>query len=811
MATASTSSQGSNFVLNISDTTRVVNNSASIGGGLSLVSGNTTIGPGVTISRNHGAQGGGISISEGPEKSAQCLLSPKTSITNNTAVVAGGGIYLDAASVHINEGIARRIAQGNTAAFGPDLSLLSQCLPGEVRAGAWCQQCGANLYSFNPANTSCDICPEDATCTGGTVIIPDSGYWHSSGWSTQIHRCPNPYACNQPGLEEIYRGRTAVGLAAQQATIAHAGTLAGQPAAKGGAGHTRALLGRKVAGLFDAAPTPVARLAGQRLAHGARSLMVSTVHQGAVPAATALAAVAAAVAAPPPPAAAEPALPEPTADTNWQCAAGYAGRLCGSCTAGHGLRGPFQCARCMSRSAAVAMYVVSFVVLMVVIWFMAHVTWLDNQDANSDMRMSDILKVVILYVQCLVVLTHVPVEWPGSVAAVFAGLTWLFSAGNSQLLSFDCLLGDVQLLLPVAVVRQLVYLLAPVAMFIAVVLLQCCVRLGHRAWRLSHKRAMAQGVLSEVWGRIPVIAIVTLMFFYPSLIHVALSMFACYPIDTAGGLYPQYAVANASRGYWQYDMQQACWEGWHRSWALGLGLPFTAIFCVGVPLSIMLLLWFNRQRHDELSFRKHCGVLYRLYQKRCYAWEAVVAVYLVLLVLVSVFGPNLGVWHETLLLNFFFGALMVLMLMFRPYRFHRLHNIALLAVGCLSFTAYAALSFLTEISADIGRVYKEVAGAFVLVFNFGFLMWVIYNLLLLVKQFIQRIEKLRSFTRNRRKGPKEFKDGYPTDAPLGNARAASVAGAKAGAAAAKAMATGTKMAGSNAAKGIKGPMLAKPV
>jgi hypothetical protein len=479
---------------------------------------------------------------------------------------------------------------------------------------------------------------------------------------------------------------------------------------------------------------------------------------------------------------------------DWQCAEGYRGNLCGSCADNHGLRGPFRCARCISSKAAIALYVVSFLVLMVIIWLMSHVTWLDNQDTNPELRISDILKVFIVYVQCLVILTNIHVEWPSSIAGVFAGLTWLFSAGNSQLLSFDCLVAGMQLSLPPAVVRQLIYLLAPVAMFIAVVLLQCGVRGAHWLWRRYRGRRLAVGVMSQVWDRIPVIAIVTLIFFYPSLIRVALSMFACYPIDTPGGLYPQYAVANAPHGYWQFDMQQACWVGWHRAWALGLGLPFTIVFCVAVPLSIVLLLWRNRAKHEDVNFRKHCGVLYRLYRKRCYSWEAVVAVQLVVLVLVSVFGPNIGVWHETLLLNFFFGLFLVLLMMFRPYKFKRLHNIALMAMGCLNLTAYAALSFLAAMSAEVERVYKEVVGAFVLVMNVAFLLWVTYCVLLHAKQLIQRIHSLRLLSRKRSRGPKESKDGFPTDAPVGNP-AASTAGAMAGAAAAKAVAAAAAKAG----------------
>ncbi|WIA15703.1 hypothetical protein OEZ85_002324 [Tetradesmus obliquus] len=235
LATVSTSNIDSNFTLTITNGTRIFNNSAPIGGGLALVSGRTILGPGVIISDNHASQGGGISIMEGPG-GANCTFSPESRVINNTAVVAGGGIFLDSIGAHINEAVARKIAKGNRAVFGTELSMVSECLPGEVRAGAWCQVCGENLYSYNPTNTSCDICPADASCAGGTKIYPRDGYWHSSDWSTQIHRCPNPGACSQAGRQQhqlAVDGSGTFAAAAPQAT-AQPGTLGAAPEATGG-------------------------------------------------------------------------------------------------------------------------------------------------------------------------------------------------------------------------------------------------------------------------------------------------------------------------------------------------------------------------------------------------------------------------------------------------------------------------------------------------------------------------------------------------------------------------------------------------
>ena len=56
-----------------------------------------------------------------------------------------------------------------------------------------------------PAGAQCSSCPAQATCTGGAVVVPKPGFWHSSPQSTLMHRCPNPDACDprpfSPGSE----------------------------------------------------------------------------------------------------------------------------------------------------------------------------------------------------------------------------------------------------------------------------------------------------------------------------------------------------------------------------------------------------------------------------------------------------------------------------------------------------------------------------------------------------------------------------------------------------------------------------------
>ena len=141
--------------------------------------------------------------------------------------------------------------------------------------------------------------------------------------------------------------------------------------------------------------------------------------------------------------------------------------------------------------------------------------------------------------------------------------------------------------------------------------------------------------------------------------RVALGFFACVSLDNAdavGDPFPQYATANATHGYWVHSMDQACWQGWHLKWALGLGLPCLVIFCVVIPAALLIGLLSHKSKLGSASFRSHFGLLYRNYRQERYCWEGAMAVQTVLLVAVSVFRYTVGSYYAALLLNALFWS-----------------------------------------------------------------------------------------------------------------------------------------------------------
>jgi hypothetical protein len=81
----------------------------------------------------------------------------------------------------------------STESLSVDMQI-RECKAGEAYVGKDCVQCIAGTYSLNPTQP-CTNCPSGAACLGGSLILPDSGYWRPSKYTDSIFACPNSAAC----------------------------------------------------------------------------------------------------------------------------------------------------------------------------------------------------------------------------------------------------------------------------------------------------------------------------------------------------------------------------------------------------------------------------------------------------------------------------------------------------------------------------------------------------------------------------------------------------------------------------------------
>ncbi|CAD7700049.1 unnamed protein product [Ostreobium quekettii] len=73
---------------------------------------------------------------------------------------------------------------------------IRDCIPGEFNVSSQniCDPCATDEYSFLPT-VPCRDCDSDALCAGGSSLVPQDGFWHSSPFSIQFHQCLVEEAC----------------------------------------------------------------------------------------------------------------------------------------------------------------------------------------------------------------------------------------------------------------------------------------------------------------------------------------------------------------------------------------------------------------------------------------------------------------------------------------------------------------------------------------------------------------------------------------------------------------------------------------
>jgi hypothetical protein len=227
--------------------------------------------------------------------------------------------------------------------------------------------------------------------------------------------------------------------------------------------------------------------------------------------------------------------------------------------------------------------------------------------------------------------------------------------------------------------------------------------------------------------------------FLPTWLHVAFSLFTCIALDVPAS-FPYEAAAVGS--YLAADMSEQCYKagGYHRAWALGLGVPLLVLFCLVVPVWLYVFLWLSRKRGKlgDDNFRKHFGFLYHTWREDVCWWEAVTCCQTICLVAIGTFGHVLGVYFQSLVILAALGTIFVLMLLVRPHKCRVAFLVTLFSVWVLITTAFSALTFLSYQKITPAYGYTMAMGVFVLVINIAFVLSTMWRLLRLVQWGVVR-------------------------------------------------------------------------
>jgi hypothetical protein len=415
-----------------------------------------------------------------------------------------------------------------------------------------------------------------------------------------------------------------------------------------------------------------------------------------------------------------------------QCAAGYEGNLCGLCRQSYGTVKPFVCKKCLSRVATIALYALAAVVMLVAVRVLSALSLVDPGQDTAAATPVDILKPLVLYAQWLLVvcqsMNNVPL--PPSLALPLQAVTWFWSSTSASSLGLDCVLPR-EANLPVPAQKVLFALLTPIAILFVLLCGELLVSLCLRPSGGRSRMPARNGILMH--DRIVSLLVCMAFMFLPTWSHAAFSLFACIPLDV-GTSFPY--AAEAVGLYWTQDLSTQCYApgGYHKPWALGVGVPLLLLLCLALPIGLTLFLVISC-RHGKLcqaSFRQQYGFLYRSWRQGVYWFEAVVVVQTNTLVLVGTYGYALGPYYHLLVITAALASISVLLQVVRPHRCTAAGQVSLQGVGVLCLTSFSALTFLPYRNITPPSGYSMAMGAVMLAAHVLFVVCTMWRLLRLV-------------------------------------------------------------------------------
>jgi hypothetical protein len=385
----------------------------------------------------------------------------------------------------------------------------------------------------------------------------------------------------------------------------------------------------------------------------------------------------------------------------------------------------------MKRCVIITLYAVAGIVLLGCIKLLLHFTLADTLAAQQGEQQppAELIRCLVLYGQRMLIVASLSIDWPASIAYPLRVVAWVWSSSSPETLSADCIL-PADSSVPLAVQRVLFYLCMPIAMLLVLLVFELL--LHFNLGQCSRRRIIAAstGTSQKLLPRLGSSAMVVLFFFLPSLHRTLFGLFACIPLDQPAA-WPY--ETNAVGSYWVYDTSSVCFgTTWHKYLAIALGVPLVALLCIGLPAIIVYVTVSNKDRLDDVDFRRNWGFLTHSYSPRFCWWEAAVVLETAILVAISVFGVNVGAFYQCLLM---LAALMLISHMqlgFKPYLHPQTRKAMVQSTHCLLLTALAGLSFLPYGPVQASAAYGLAMGGIVLAVNVVFVCSVLWQLLRLI-------------------------------------------------------------------------------
>jgi hypothetical protein len=248
------------------------------------------------------------------------------------------------------------------------------------------------------------------------------------------------------------------------------------------------------------------------------------------------------------------------------------------------------------------------IIMALVVCFLAFIIY-SSLSAVGKKKKSDIsvqLRILINFVQVMMLMNNFQIIWPSVLTRYFDGL---YVSGNSSQMAFsaECYSDEGEL-------KYMYQKLILMTTMPAAITFLSCLSWGIVGLIKRNSMYLTQHNICTMC--------VLLLTVHPMILQSAGQMLTCKDMEQG----TSWLVA---------DMTIQCWEGRHLMFTTSMAIPVLIFWCIGIPLAFYISLVTSRKRLKEESVARRFAFIYSGYQPESYYWEFVVVVRKSYFVLVS--------------------------------------------------------------------------------------------------------------------------------------------------------------------------------
>ncbi|TNV74909.1 hypothetical protein FGO68_gene4786 [Halteria grandinella] len=403
----------------------------------------------------------------------------------------------------------------------------------------------------------------------------------------------------------------------------------------------------------------------------------------------------------------------PLLNLTGQCAQGYQGILCASCSTGYTLNHQSrECKKCpaivVNSLILAAFALLALVIIVVLVW--------SNFKSSSEEKnyLPVYFRILVNHLQVATLVASFDFNWPDEFKTFFKGFKPVAEA-QSEIFSVDCLLyyyshdSDIK----PYYVKSIVLFALPPAMIILSVL----------AWLIIYQKdkvlkkkminpqdqlddegtnrgssklddtdkelvdfdfsANKSEMIGDLAGKIILTIIVILFLLHPTITREMFNLFNCKLIE------------GIERPY--IDLEAICFQGQHSIASNWFGITSLIIYGAGIPFIGFIVIYRNRLILERSFVKQRYGFLYNGY-KPGYAsyWEIFIIYRKVVIIFIQVYFVQNGKLVQSLMTLLFLGFMMALVKYLQPYNKYCLNQLEFLSLLTSMASVYFCIYFISN-------------------------------------------------------------------------------------------------------------------